>query len=311
MNVRMIPLLIILTFFVSLCGCAASNTLALTEFKVETKSAVSSTDVFPETTIDSLQELTSTEIEAETETEIQDRTTEYSTNSIEPEIDKELVMDIFHEDGEFLDGTKLSFRIPAVQIDSEEISHSNDELYDVVYPEIEQALTASEREELPNISFSSYEWAVNDDILSLHYWAESYFTCYNYHIIRNYSISRGKELTKTDVLNTVGWSVSDFNEKCRQVLITELINWTNPDNQQFEYTIDWMWFEAYESTLSDDNIEDAIPFLNDKGHLCILGYGYTMYEGGYDSFIIDLEEYEVSAYYRDDYQIGDTISFTG
>lgn len=311
MKARMLPFLIILTVFISFYGCAASNTPELTELKTESKSAISSADVAPETTIDGSQELTSTEKGTETETENQERTTECSTDPDEPEIDKELVIDVFQEDGEFLDGTKLSFRIPAVQIDSEEIRHSNDELYDTVYPEIEQALKASEKEELPNISFSAYEWAANDDILSLHYWAESSFTCYDYHIIRNYSISQGKELAKTEVLNAVGWSISDFNEKCRQVLITELINWTNPGNQQFEYTIDWMWFDAYESTLADDNIDDAVPFLNENGHLCILGYGYTMYEGGYDSFIIDLEEYEVSAYYRDDYQLGDTIRFAG
>ena len=221
---------------------------------------------------------------------------------------RDLVEEVYAETGEFM-GIALSYSIPRVLIEGKEIDRANDELYEDAFSRIKISLDSVEDGSEPYIISSSYEWAVNGDILSLHYLEELFYDDYIHHTVYNYSISHGTVLSKEELLQLVGWTLPDFEEKCKQVLITELINWPFPKQPGDTFTIDWQWYDAYSETLTDENIAKAEPFLNEKGHLCMLGYSYTLYAGGVDSFVFDLEEYEVSPYYSADYQIGDVIVF--
>lgn len=306
MRTRIISVLFACLFFILLCSCAQYGTEP--EFSLNNSLEVSNrnenttdSDATTEAVIDSLYSETTNDTLF-----IEPETVPLETTVPPLEID-DLVVDAFTGESVFLDGSEFFFHIPRVTIETAEIEQANRELYETAFPDVQQAMEANEKEEMPNICMSNYEWAVNGDVLSLHYWVEPYATCCEYDLVYNFSISKGKVLAKEDLLQIVGWSLSEFEEKCRQVLISQLINDSFPDTPGAEFKVGWMWYDAYLGTLADENIDKAIPFLNEKGHLCILGYACVLYEGGGDSFLIDLEEYEVSPYYRDDYQTGDVI----
>ena len=288
--------------FLNLCmlyGCRGQTELPLESKEPSERETVS---ILPSTSSEATTPFITSTSEEPTTEEIGTTTAPMETASLD------LVEDAYYETSEFM-GISLSYRIPRVLIEGEEIERANDELYDAAFSKIKNAFESVENGSEPYILSSSYEWAVNGDTLSLHYLEKEIYDDYIDHVVYNYSISHGTVLSKEELLQSVGWTISDFEEKCRQVLVTELINWPFPKEPGDKLVIDWQWFDAYSETLTDENIADAVPFLNEKGHLCMIGYGYTLYAGGYDAFVFDLEEYEVSPYYSADYQIGDVIVF--
>lgn len=309
MRNRILMVLLILSLSSCVCSCARSdrktNDFTGQSFTAADEMPASSSTV--DAAFDGTTECILTS--AVDETACSETSAEVFESTVDSETIKDLVVDAFAEDFVF-DGMDFSYRIPRVQLDSDEIERANAELYETAW---QLYGTWMEKREGygPQILCSQYEWAVNGDVLSLHFWAVWYSSCGKYHIVKNYSISQRRVLSKEEVLQIAGWTLPDFEEKCREVLVTELINWPFPSHPQPGNTLEirGMWYDAYINTLSDENIEKAVPFLNEKCHLCVLGHGYTLYEGGRDWFIIDLEEYEVSPFYRDDYQIGDTIEF--
>ena len=297
---RVVSLLLLLLLLCLLGGCRGQSDLTpgLAESSLREDTSVftsaSNESTTPIITVASEEPTTNAEIE---------------TTTVPPETAApDLVEEAYSETGEFM-GIALSYSIPRVLIEGEEIDCANDELYEDAFSRIKDSLDSVEDGSEPYIISSSYEWAVNGDILSLHYLEELWYDDYIHHTVYNYSISHGTVLSKEELLQSVGWSLPDFEEKCRQVLISELINWPFPRQPGESFEIGWQWYDAYSETLTDENIAKAEPFLNKKGHLCMLGYSYTLYAGGGDSFVIDLEEYEVSPYYSKDYQIGDVIVF--
>lgn len=170
-------------------------------------------------------------------------------------------------------GYTACYEIPQINLDSDEVRQINAELYNSLYPVIERAAS-----EIFSDGFSvsseeiSYRWAVNGDILSLvvkNCGVPDFGGGTEYYVY-NISISTGTRVSNEAVISSAGFSQNEFYESAKQSLKASYAsgwdssNWNDAINQQCEKTI------------SNENIDQSYPYINEKGQLCIIAKRYTL-----------------------------------
>ncbi|MCD8009089.1 MAG: hypothetical protein LUF68_09220 [Clostridiales bacterium] len=160
----------------------------------------------------------------------------------------------------------IRFMIPQINIDSEYVSSINQEIWNVLYEGVvEEIVTYWEENNYDGSEYIYYEWYVNGDILSLV--IESHpadWAWWDYYVY-NIEITSGAVLSDAELLSYYGMSEDEYYETVRQAL--------------YDYYSE-LYEEAYEvsgydeqlaRTISDENVNLAVPFLNNKSQLCIIG----------------------------------------
>lgn len=188
------------------------------------------------------------------------------------------------------------FSIPQINISVEAMDTVNKEIWDELYVGVVEEVQAN----LPYVGgeYIKYDWAVNGDILSL--WIESHpvdWAWWDYYVY-NVSISRCTLISKDSLLNAYGLGISEYNELVRKALYSSAyyslstMVAENPDLGTITVAN-----EILLNTTSDTNVEDAVPFLNEDGCLCIIGLVYSA--AGADAYyqLINLEDFEVATEY--------------
>ncbi|MCD8115653.1 MAG: S8 family serine peptidase [Oscillospiraceae bacterium] len=182
----------------------------------------------------------------------------------------------------------IRFKIPQINIDSEYVSSINQEIWNVLYEGVvEEIVTYWEENNYDGSEYIYYEWYVNGDILSLV--IESHpadWAWWDYYVY-NIEITSGAVLSDAELLSYYGMSEDEYYETVRQAL--------------YDYYSE-LYEEAYEvsgydeqlaRTISDENVNLAVPFLNNKSQLCIIGRVYSMAGAEYYDHIINLESDEM------------------
>lgn len=198
-----------------------------------------------------------------------------------PSIDyNALVTDVYNYSDSYNDGYndyKISYKIPKINIDSADVQKINSDIYNKLYHDIVE-------KELSNMSYGvsvinleiSYDWAINGDVLSL--WT----TCNDswggtHYIVYNVSISTGKVVNKNDLLSYVGFSEEQYITTAEQVLGSKFWSTWDRNNENFQNDDFISWFnEALEKTISQENVDQSFPYINDKGELCIIAKVYSL-----------------------------------
>lgn len=192
----------------------------------------------------------------------------------------DLVTDVYNYSDSYNDGYndyKISYKIPKINIDSADVQKINSDIYNKLYHDIVE-------KELSNMSYGvsvinleiSYDWAINGDVLSL--WT----TCNDswggtHYIIYNVSISTGKVVNKNDLLSYVGFSEEQYITTAEQVLGSKFWSAWDRTNENFQNNNFISLFnEALEKTISQENIDQSFPYINDKGELCIIAKVYSL-----------------------------------
>ncbi len=197
-----------------------------------------------------------------------------------------------------------TYHIPQINLQGDEVTQINNEIYNSVYPIIQAVIKEVDKYGDPSgVSEEiSYHWALNNDILSLV--IENYSSpefgggMGEPYLVYNISVTNKRNCTKSEVIQSVGFSEKQFFEQAKTVLgstFYEFGTWAF-----VEYGADSFFYEQLEKTISADNIDKSCPYVNDKGELCIIARVYSLVEGDYYLHEINLIDFELSPYYVED-----------
>ena len=194
-----------------------------------------------------------------------------------------------------------TFRIPQINLSGSVIEQINNEIYNALYPVIEDSLEEISEYGYPFSSEEiSYRWAVNGNILSLVILNSSASDRGggNAYMVYNIDISSGEEVSTASLIQTAGFSEGEYYEKAKQVLGSSFWSNWDPSNENFGYQSFVDFFnEQLKRTVSDDNIAQSHPYINEKGQLCIIAKKYSLAAADYYWHDLNMIEFELSPYY--------------
>lgn len=211
-----------------------------------------------------------------------------------------LVETVFSEirEVETLEGNRtIDVAIPKINLKSDEIEQLNDYILQTYSDSCKLELERLKQNGYIDLRYIRYDWFAYGDLLTLY--IDEKHEEYSSKEMYSISISEKRKLTTEETLAIIGISESEFREKVREAIGSICLDANMPLID--EVGIDWVE-ELYNTTISDDTVDRAIPFLNENGQLCILG---TIYSGaggsGYYSQIINLDTFTLSEWYGTDF----------
>ncbi len=185
----------------------------------------------------------------------------------------DLVTDAYAKEESYVDytGEKVtaSFCIPQIHLEYAGITQLNQEIYNDLHSKAEAAI-----EEIQNIgspmSYSeiSYHWAVNSEILSLvtvTYCPEMNNGWYEFTVY-NLDVQTGDSVSDDAVITAAGLTKDEYYEKVKQVLESHFQSmWS-----MMSVGSNDLYTNALERTLSNENMDKAVPYINENAQLCII-----------------------------------------
>ncbi|MBE5821765.1 MAG: hypothetical protein E7311_04160 [Clostridiales bacterium] len=192
----------------------------------------------------------------------------------------ELVYSLYkYKDSE---GNEL-YSIPYININSEEANKINKEIEEFYKSEVEEAIKEIEEYSYAFLHEVSYNFYINDNILSLVILKE-YDWDIVYYGVYNLDINKGTIVTNSEIISNIKGIDEDIyldilKDICKQRFI-----------EAYGEKEEWKQFNAgeeYETqlnrTISEDNLSIQTPiFLNDKGNIAVIANIYSL--AGGDSY---------------------------
>lgn len=208
-----------------------------------------------------------------------------------------------HQTGESVNKQAI-YSIPLIDLPGDYIETVNSEIYDTLYPIAQDSMDEIAEYGYPMTSGGvSYQWSVNGDILSVVICNLYYpdFSGGEEYFIYNISISEQTEVTKEALLDSVGLTLSEYNDLAGRALYSNAYRSLSMvvENNQSGITFA---NEILSRTISQTNIDETRPFLDDNGCLNLIGLVYS--PAGADAYYhrINLEDYEVFGDYPNLFQ---------
>ncbi|MEY8387416.1 hypothetical protein AALC17_08995 [Oscillospiraceae bacterium 38-13] len=206
----------------------------------------------------------------------------------------DLVVDAYSEE---FGGRK--FNIPKITLSGDAVANINAEiwrnLYDGVVVEILEWWNQGHYE---GDEYITYNWYVNDNILSLVVESHPVDWAWTDYYVYNISVPDGAVLSTQNVLSYCGLTDSLYKETAKQALYAfhfscygESIYERN-DVAGMKYAD-----EALAKTISAENIAKALPFINDKGELCMVCPVYSIAGADYYYNVINLNTFTLPTHY--------------
>jgi len=188
-----------------------------------------------------------------------------------------------------------SFHIPQINLTSEDARKVNKEIYDAWYPLIQRIITEVNESGTQDESYGMYyHWYRNGDILSLVAINDTMWDWETKYFIYNFSISSGMLLSKDEVYKTMAYSETEQYDKIRKTLGSAFF-----DHASFyieQNGCDDFIIGQFEKTVSDENIKELHPYINESGELCILALVYSSVEDGWEILVV--QDSELNPYYE-------------
>ena len=228
------------------------------------------------------------------------------TTEPEPTIDLEnLVTDAYSYVLDVGSGVTLNYNIPQINLDTEAVAQINSEIYSHLYDETMQECVFASLEignDIPICLEISYEWYINDDILSLVITEELDADIINY-IAYNLYISEGIEASNEYIILSKMSSLQEYRDTVKEALGSMVWNSYGDMIALWQSNnADEMLAEAryvLESTISVENIDACAPYLGENGDLYIIGDVYSLAGASKYSHIVNLNDYELAENYSE------------
>ena len=182
------------------------------------------------------------------------------------------------------------YRIPKVNLPGDDVEKINSEVYNFLYPIIQDSIVEINEYGYPFTSDEViYYWSVNGDILSLVIRNSSApeWSGGTEYMVYNLSVSTGNRISNDELISVVGVSQEDYHDMLWQALGSEYFQGRESYIEQRGY--DDFFRTQLEKTLSEDNIQGCVPYLNEDGQLCIIGAIYSLAAADFYYHEINLE----------------------
>lgn len=262
MKTRLLAILLVLMFAVSLAACSDIRTPA--ETQTDTTPAPTETTAVPEIT-----------------------QTDAPKSAVE-------VRDAFRETRQFEDGSH-EYAVPAVYIDGEEVKDANEliwsEQYEAVYTDYVAYIDDNEECETPDISELTYTYSVANGILSVMMYYRGYYSALEVFRPYNILISEKRLATRAEVAAAFGLTEGGYLDKAALLMGSTLYEDLRGYLESVEGEPE-LKNEAYQllwQTVSQENVEAAVPFVSGDGGLSICAKLYSPAGAGYYYALIPID----------------------
>ena len=195
------------------------------------------------------------------------------------------------------------WRIPKILLSSDDVLRINSEIWENVYMNGVQLNHEAIARKNPFLEKNEieYDWAVNENILSL--WIHTNVDQYSWdeYWVYNVDIMTGEEMSRESLLQAYGITTDEYYERAIQVLGSYY--WSNweQDNENFynQNFVDW-FNQGLNNTISKGNINEAFPFINEQGELCLAAPVYSLAGAEYYWHILNMEKFDLLPYYSEE-----------
>lgn len=194
-----------------------------------------------------------------------------------------------------------TYRIPQINLEGNEIEQINKKIYDAFYPAVENSIKEINEYGYPVTSEEVlYYWALNDDILSLVVRNSNVVNNDYTYMVFNISIFSGAEVSNDEILKKAGLTKEQFYEKAKQVLGSSFWEPWDRQNENFKNQSFVEFFnDRLQKTISDENIAQTYPYINEKGELCIIAKKYSVAGGDYYWWDLNMVDFTFLPYYAE------------
>ena len=202
-----------------------------------------------------------------------------------------LVTDAFFDDSHLTSYGSGIFAIPQINLDSEEIRSLNEEIYREIYTNLVEDLLENWDDRQNGGEEVTYVYYEAGDVLSLVIEVHPVSWEWTDYYVYNVSVSEGRMLSDDEVIAQSG--VEDFRKTVKQALETYF--WESyPAQDTF---MGDFYNEQLDRTRAQSNINEAVPYLNDDGELCVIAPIYSLAGAAYYLHSVNLEDFEYQSWY--------------
>ena len=190
----------------------------------------------------------------------------------------------------------LAFHIPQVNLESADAEAVNREIYSTLYPDVQKAVSVIGSYEVLECGSIAYRAAVNGDVLSLLVISSMYpdASPYTSYLVYNFSLSKGTLLTAEAVAAAAGYTADDYALRARQAM-GSYIRSTFPVETAQSYGDVFVQElnNDLDRTLSDENVQNGQPFLDEKGNLRLVATLYWPVANGRFTLLLNLTDFQL------------------
>ena len=183
----------------------------------------------------------------------------------------------------------FEYHIPKINLDDSATVQLNQEIYDTLkYERLEADVSEYGYAE----HSASYEWAVNGDVLSLVIEVEGTMWAWTDYYIYNVSILDGTRISDESVIADAGFTMDEYYTKTEQALGSSYWDGWNRTDEMFQDNGFCEMFNAQlKNTISRENVESALPYMNRSGQLCVIAPIYSLAGADYYYHKLNLSDF--------------------
>ena len=183
----------------------------------------------------------------------------------------------------------FEYHIPKINLDDSATVQLNQEIYDTLkYERLEADVSEYGYAE----HSASYEWAVNGDMLSLVIEVEGTMWAWTDYYIYNVSILDGTRISDENVIADAGFTMDEYYTKTEQALGSSYWDGWNRTDEMFQDNGFCEMFNAQlKNTISRENVESALPYMNRGGQLCVIAPIYSLAGADYYYHKLNLSDF--------------------
>lgn len=198
-------------------------------------------------------------------------------------------------------GTKNNRKIsiPKINLDSKEIDELNDQIWQYLYVN-----GVENRDEISSVNsgdYISYRWYANGDIISLIITDGTNHEIWYSYIVYNISIKDKDIIDNKTVITSAGFTMDEYYGKAKDAIGSEFFNKYGQFREEISGYEDTAndYNEALDNSLSKENIDSALPYLNENGELCIIAsiYSISQMDIAVHESDLNLENFELAEGY--------------
>lgn len=154
-------------------------------------------------------------------------------------------------------GMTYCYHIPRLLLNGNANISANDYIYNELYTYINEQSSLSD-------NTMCYVVGNNDSICSALVQVDETLYWYPEYYVYNISLESGEIISHSEVIASYGYTEETFNQALKTALETKL------SERRSEYMDDETYNSCVENTLADSNLQQAVPYIDASGDLCVV-----------------------------------------